>query len=196
MYASKNFSFCLGRPSETLYFPAHQSACILHVSFEHYPQMPPVLRHIFTGIAIILLDWLLFHRLRLWGAYPDVVLLYLVFIALQYGRLTGTVVGFVLGFIMDAFYQTWGMFMFIKTLVGFLVGYFPAETRDRPQIQPQQVFFGSLIIALGHNGLMIIFMVLMEQVRSSFHIGGLWLGSALYTALVGTLMSLFLLRSR
>ncbi|MBL7978232.1 MAG: rod shape-determining protein MreD [Bacteroidetes Order II. Incertae sedis bacterium] len=158
--------------------------------------MPPIVRHILTGILVLLLDWLLFRRLPIMGAYPDVILIYLIFIALQYGRTVGMFAGFVLGFITDAIYQTWGVSMFIKTLVGFLMGFFPPESRDRPMMMPQQVFSAALIISLFHNGLMVIFLVLTTQVRSGYHIGTLWLGSALYTAIVGTLISLFLYRTR
>ena len=153
--------------------------------------MPPIARQILIGLAVILLDWLLVRRLTLWGAYADIVLLYLVYTSLQFGRLVGMSTGFVLGLITDAIYGTWGVFMFVKTLVGFLVGLFPAENRDRPQMMPQQVFSGSLIIALFHNGLMVIFLVLMTSVRSSFHIGSLWIGSAIYTAVLAAILSFF-----
>jgi hypothetical protein len=104
------------------------------------------------------------------------------------------IAGFVTGFFADMIYGTWGIFMFIKTLVGFLIGMFPLESRDRPTMLPQQVFSGSLIIALFHNGLMIIFLVLLTQVRSGFHVGALWIGSAIYTAIVGALLSLIVSR--
>lgn len=156
--------------------------------------MPPILRHVLVGVVVVILDWLLFRRLTLWGAYPDITLLYLIYTALQYGRLPGMLAGFVLGFATDAIYGTWGVFMLIKTVVGFLVGLFPPETRDRPIMQPQQVASGSLIIALFHNGLMVIFLVLLTQVRSGYHIGALWLGSAVYTAAVATIFSLFVYR--
>jgi rod shape-determining protein MreD len=156
--------------------------------------MPPIVRHILIGLFVVLLDWLLLGRLRIAGAAPDVILLYVIYMALQYGRLPGMIAGFVTGFFADMIYGTWGIFMFIKTLVGFLIGMFPLESRDRPTMLPQQVFSGSLIIALFHNGLMIIFLVLLTQVRSGFHVGALWIGSAIYTAIVGALLSLIVSR--
>ena len=56
--------------------------------------MYPIFRLALGGLLAVLLQWLLFGRLRLWGAYPDVVLLWVALQALRYGRLTGTVAGF------------------------------------------------------------------------------------------------------
>lgn len=156
--------------------------------------MPPIARLVLTGFAVILLDWLLFGRLRIAGAAPDIMLLYVIYISLRFGRLPGMLIGFGMGFFEDMIDNTWGIYMFIKTLVGFLIGMFPLESRDRPTMLPQQVFSGSLIIALFHNGLLIIFLVLLTQVRSGFHIGSLWIGSAIYTAVLGALLSLLVSR--
>ena len=95
---------------------------------------------------------------------------------------------------MDAIYGTWGIQIFTKTLLGFLVGLFPANERETLFILPSQAFIGGLVISLLHNGLLVIFLVLVAGTRNSFMIWSLWLGSALYTSLVGTLASLYTTR--
>ena len=42
--------------------------------------MLPVLRIVGYGLGVVLLQWLVFGRLQLWGAYPDVVLLFVAFL--------------------------------------------------------------------------------------------------------------------
>lgn len=153
--------------------------------------MPALLRHVLTGSLVLAVQWLILGRLQLWGAYPDLVLLYLTWIALRFGRMPGMLSGFGLGLVMDALYGTWGIHAFTKTLIGFLVGLFPAEDRTKITVRPQQVFAGGLVIALLHNGLQVIFYALQAGTRNTFMIFALWLGSALYTALVGTVASLF-----
>ena len=153
--------------------------------------MPLPLRHVLIGLVVFALQWLVLGRLQLWGAYPDVVLLYVAWLGLRYGRRTGAGAGFVLGFAMDAAYGLWGIHMFVKTLVGFLVGLFPANERETLLIMPQQAFYGGLVIALLHNGLYVIFLALQSGARNTPLVTVLWLGSALYTALVGTLAALF-----
>lgn len=153
--------------------------------------MPLALRRLLAGLLVVALQWLILGRLRLWGAFPDVVLLYVAWIGLRYGRLSGSLMGGILGLLMDAIYGTWGVHMFVKALVGFLVGLFPASERETLLIQPQQAFLGALVIALLHNGLMVALMALQTGTRTTFLITVLWLGSSLYTSLLGTIASLF-----
>jgi rod shape-determining protein MreD len=86
--------------------------------------MPLYVRRGLVGLAVIALQWLVVGRLRIWGAYPDAVLLYVAWLGLRHGRLVGSVAGCSLGFLLDAISGTWGIHMFVKTLVGFLVGLF------------------------------------------------------------------------
>jgi rod shape-determining protein MreD len=133
-------------------------------------------------------------RLRIFGAYPDAVLLYVAWLGLRHGRMAGSIGGFSLGLLMDAVTGMWGLHMFVKTLVGFLVGLFPANERETLLIQPQQALIGALVIALVHNGLFVTLLALDTGARNTFMVLALWLGSAAYTAFVGTLVSLFATR--
>lgn len=152
--------------------------------------MPSLVRQALIGVLVVLVQWLVLGRLRLWGAYPDAVLLFVAWMGLRHGRQAGAITGFAMGLLMDVIYGTWGIHMFVKTLVGFLVGLFPANERETLLILPQQAFAGSLVIALLHNGLFVLFLALDAGTRNSFLIGALWLGSAAYTAAVGTVASL------
>jgi rod shape-determining protein MreD len=153
--------------------------------------MPSLIRQAVAGLLVVALQWLVLGRLRLWGAYPDAVLLFVAWVGVRNGRGAGAVAGFAGGLMMDVIYGTWGIHMFVKTLVGFLVGLFPANERETLLILPQQAFLGSLVIALIHNGLLVLLLALDAGTRNTFMITGLWLGSAVYTAAVGTLASLF-----
>gem|GEM_PF-1298465 len=164
------------------YIPAVQSSS---------RSMPVILRILLPGAAILFVQWLFLGHITLWGAYPDAVLLYVAWIGLRHGRQWGSVGGFVLGFFLDAIYGTWGMHMLVKTLMGFLTGLYPASERESLTIIPRQAFLGGLAIALVHNGLFVILLALQAGVRNSFLVTGLWLGSAVYTAFIGTLASLF-----
>ena len=96
-----------------------------------------------------------------------------------------------MGFLVDAIYGTWGLHMFVKTLVGFLLGLFPSSERENLLILPRQAFLGSLVIALLHNGILVTFLALQSGASNTFMVSSLWLGSAFYTALLGTFVSLF-----
>ena len=153
--------------------------------------MPTLLRRTLIGLALFALQWLVLGRLRIWGSYPDVVLLYVAWIGLRSGRQAGSIGGFLLGTLMDAAYGTWGINMFVKTLIGFLLGLFPVDERESLRLQPQQAFLGGLVVALLHNGLVVAFLAIQTQASNTFMVGALWLGSAAYTAFVGTVAALF-----
>ena len=154
--------------------------------------MPLIVRYALSGLLIVTLQYLVLGRLKLWGAYPDAVLLYVAWLGLRHGRQVGAVAGVTTGLLMDVLvFDSWGIHMFVKTLVGFLVGLFPANERETLLIQPQQAFIGGLVIALLHNGLLVALYALESGARSPNMIMSLWLGSALYTACVGTVAALF-----
>ena len=152
------------------------------------------IRHTLIGLLVFVVQWLVLGRLSIFGVTPDAVLLYVAWLALRYGRRHGLVAGFALGFLMDAVTGLWGIHMFVKSLVGFLVGLFPASERETLLILPQQAFTGGLVISLFHNGLLVLMLALDSGARSSFLLLGLWLGAALYTAVVATISTLLLSR--
>lgn len=154
--------------------------------------MPLVLRLTFIGLICFLIQWLVLGPLELWGAYPDGVLLYIAWLGFRYGRRYGAVAGFVLGFLMDAVYDTWGIQMFVKTLLGFMVGLFQVDERDAAIIRPEQAFLLGLFISLLHNGLLVALIVLDSGARNPSFILSFWLGAALYTAVVANIVSRFL----
>ena len=157
--------------------------------------MPALVRYILVGGAVFTLQWLVLGRLRLWGSYPDLVLLYVAWMGVNYGRRNGALHGFVLGGLMDVAYGTWGIHMFVKTLVGFILGLFPTDERGTIRLQLQQAFLGGLVVALVHNGLVVALLALQTQASNTFMVFALWLGSALYTACLATVISLFQSRS-
>lgn len=153
--------------------------------------MPRFARRLLAALGIFGVQWLIVGRLRIYGAYPDTVLLFLGWYALRAGRRRGTLMGAGLGGIMDVVYGTWGLHMFVKTLVGFLAGRFAVEEHTPLIIRPQQALLGSLVLALLHNGLLVALLALQTQATTGFLLYGLWLGSALYTAVVGGIVALF-----
>ena len=148
--------------------------------------MPTFFRTVFLGFGVFLLQWLILGRLTLWGAYPDAVLLFVAWLGVRKGRQWGAVGGFILGFMLDVVYDTWGMHMLLKTLIGFLLGLFPSSEREGLLILPRQAFLGGLVIALVHNGIFVTMLALQAGARNSFLVAGLWIGYALYTAFLGT----------
>lgn len=154
--------------------------------------MSSLSRHALIGVAVVLVQWLVLGRLDIYGATPDAVLLYVLWMSLNYGRQTGSLTGFGAGLLADLTYGPWmGMNMFLKTLVGFFGSYFPATQRELLIIRPGQAFVGALVTALLHNGLQVLFVAMETGSRTLALITIEWVGGALYTALLALLAALF-----
>ncbi len=97
---------------------------------------------------------------------------------------------------MDALYGTWGIQMFVKTLIGFLIGLFRPTERESFPVIPSYIFVGSLAVALLHNGLFALFIALDASTKNPSIVTGVWLGSSLYTAALAGLATLFVTRTR
>lgn len=152
--------------------------------------MPQLSRIIFSGVVVLAIQWLFLGKVALWGAYPDAVLLFVAWVGLRKGRQWGAITGFLTGAMLDAIYDTWGLHMFVKTLLGFVTGLYPASDRETLTIVPRQAFIGGFAVAIIHNGIFVTLLALQEGVQNSFLVTGLWLGSALYTAFVALMAGL------
>lgn len=136
----------------------------------------------------MLVQWLLLQHLTLWGAAPDAVLLALAWIALQVDRRMGSLIGVGLGLALDIVYGTWGLHMFVKTLIGFVLGSVTiSDDRGALLIEPLQAFLGGLVLALLHNGVLVLLLALQAQTTNTFLVTSVWLGSAVYTAALAVL---------
>ncbi|WP_412068256.1 rod shape-determining protein MreD [Rubrivirga sp. IMCC43871] len=157
--------------------------------------MPFVLRQVAVGLAVVLLQWLL-SNLKLWDVWPDVVLLYVAYVALRRGRVAGAVTGFCAGLAMDVLVMptSLGLNTVLKTIMGFVIGFFRSEQGENLRLTPVQAFVGALVVAVVHNGLMTIVLALDVGTRTPFLVFGLWLGGALYTAIVALAGALFRVR--
>ncbi len=153
--------------------------------------MPTLARYALAGVGVFALQWLVPGRLTVWRSYPDAGLLFVAGLSPREGRRVGSVAGFGLGALMDIVYGTWGIYMFAKTFVGFLLGLFPADQREALHLQPRQAFLGGLVVALLHNGIVVIFLALQTEASNTFMVFALWLGAALYTAFVSVVATLF-----
>ena len=138
------------------------------------------------------MQWLVLQHLTLWGAVPDAVLLVLAWMALQTDRRTGSLIGFGLGFALDVVYGTWGLHMFVKTLIGFVLGAVTVgDERSALLIEPSRAFIGGLVLALLHNGVLVLLLAIQAQTTNTFLVTGVWLGGAVYTAALATLAAFY-----
>ena len=150
-------------------------------------------RDILFGILFIILDILFFRHLSLFGLHIDPLLFYLLWLIPNYDRLPLILITAGLALLQDAAFDYWGMMMFSKTLLIFLI-FNPVKARAENQLLIWQIFLFIFAAGIIHN---IIFFVLASFFTayatnySPFIIIG---GNAFYTALVGSLIYIFRIR--
>ena len=82
----------------------------------------------FVIICLILLQTVFIPFISLSGYLPDLLIIYLVYIALCRGQIEATIYGFMLGLLQDIIAVKFlGLAAFSKTVTGFIAGYFYNE---------------------------------------------------------------------
>jgi rod shape-determining protein MreD len=148
-----------------------------------------LLRAIGLLLGSILFQWLVLGRIMLWGTSANIVLLVLCLLSYLLGRRVGMFMGFGAGFLMDVIYDQWGIYTIAKTIMGFMVGSFTTERREGSGIAKRQAFTLGLLVALLHNGIMIILLAIQYRLVNTTLVGVVWLGSAVYTACIAFLIA-------
>ena len=148
--------------------------------------------HLFIGGTIaVALQWLFFGRIGLWGTTPDVVLLFVLWTAVRYGRIYGALTGFFAGFMLDAIYGLWGIHMFVKTLIGFLIGLLNVINNEVFERSVRRIVEVTLIVSLAQNGLMTLFITIQQAGEAQYLVWQLFLGCTLYTTVVAFVIATF-----
>lgn len=97
----------------------------------------------------IFFQFLFINRIPVFDLTPDIVLIPIAFVAINYGRTAGTLFGFFTGLILDVISGFWGVHTLAKLCSGFVLGSFHTEGKplgNWERIQFLQVFFITTLI--------------------------------------------------
>ncbi|MTI88412.1 MAG: rod shape-determining protein MreD [Balneolaceae bacterium] len=148
------------------------------------------LKNILAGIAFVLIQVLLFQHLSIFGATPDLLLIYLLWLALKYDRLHLVLIAAGLGLFQDALYDLWGLHMFSKTLLCFLI-YRLISGYSEARLLLWQVFLSIIGAALIHNLIFLGLSSFIDAYTAAFNPIIFSLLGSLYTAVAGTILFVF-----
>src|SRR3989304_9532528 len=108
------------------------------------------IRYVLITGALVVLQSTFVQFIAIENITPDILVVWVVFLALRYGQIHATVAGFILGLIMDIISGSFvGLASLSKTVCGFVAGYFYNETKTAQILATYRfallVFFTSLI---------------------------------------------------
>lgn len=153
-------------------------------------------KDLLVGVGFVLVEVLIFQHLSFFGITADPLLIFILWIALKYERFQLILITAVLAFLQDALFDYWGLNLFAKTLMIFVIYNFISRWRES-RLLLWQIFVVVFLAALFHNLLFIGLagVVNLASVINIYSVGLMpiifVLGSSLYTALLGSMLFIF-----
>lgn len=139
-------------------------------------------------LLVLVIQTTLVRYMAVGGLTPDLVLIWVVMIAIRRGQIPATVAGFCTGLVLDLLSGNDGMLglaALSKTIAGFLAGYFYSENKVLQTLSSYRFIVTLLLIATVHN--LVYFIIFLQGSEVSWWGAVVFYGipSALYTAAVG-----------
>lgn len=147
------------------------------------------IRFFFIGIGLLAVQIVLLRHFEIFGAKSDLVLLYLLWLCSKNSKTACLIFAGIFGLLQDSLTDLWGLNMFSKTLLIFIVHGYLSKISERRLIF-WQIFLIILFAALIHNLLFFVLSIFSEIYASGYVATSLILVSSLFTAVLGTFLHL------
>ncbi len=146
-------------------------------------------RYALILIVLVIIQKTLIPFISLVDVTPDVLLIFVVIVALREGQIAGTVFGFVVGFVIDIVSGEFlGLSALTKTIAGFTAGYFYNEMNPLQILGTYTFFVVIAVAAVVHN--IIHYAILFQGLPVSVTevIVKFVIGSTFYTVVISLIM--------
>jgi rod shape-determining protein MreD len=148
--------------------------------------MNRLIKTIGISAALIVVQTTLMNLISVDGITPDILLLWVVYLALREGQLRGTLWGFSIGLFLDLVSGDFlGLSAISKTLAGFLGGYFHNENKTQLTLGSYRFLLIVLLAGAVHN--LVYFLIYTQGTDIRFWQVVIRYGAttSLYTATLG-----------
>jgi rod shape-determining protein MreD len=150
--------------------------------------MPKHVRLILITLLFVTLQTTIVSFTSIANIIPDVMLIWIVYIAITQGQIPATVYGFAIGLLLDLISgQFLGLSALSKTIAGFLSGYFFHENKIDLNLANYQFLIFVGISSIVHNLIYFIIFTQGSDVGLFTAVFRFGLLSALYTTFVATI---------
>jgi rod shape-determining protein MreD len=143
-------------------------------------------------VLLLLLQTTFIPLISIAGVVPDLLLIWLVVIALNRGQMETTFAGFLVGLLQDiAATKFLGLAALTKTVAGFVLGYFYNENMIENTLGSYRLVMLVLFAAFLHNLLYFFIFLLGGEQTVFFRAIGLSLAHAAYSGVIAVLPMFF-----
>lgn len=147
------------------------------------------IRTLFLGLSMVGIQIVLLRHLKIFDAESDLVLLFIIWLCTKKSKTECLIYAGLLGFLQDAIIDLWGLNMFSKTLLVFILHGFLNRISENRTIF-WEVFLVILGAAFLHNCIFLGVTLFSEAFASGFAMWSLLLASSVFTAVVGSFLHL------
>ncbi len=110
------------------------------------------IRYGLITVVLIVLQTTFIRFISIESITPDILVVWIVYLALRYGQIHATVAGFILGFIVDIISGDFlGLYALSKTVCGFVAGYSYDENRTTQTLATYRFALIVLLASIVHN---------------------------------------------
>lgn len=110
------------------------------------------LRAAFALLGLLIAQTMFLSFLSIGGVVPDILLIWVVYLAVTRGQLEATIAGFLVGLLQDATTtQFFGLAALAKTMAGFTGGYFFNENKTEQTLGTYRFMIIVVVCSLVHN---------------------------------------------
>jgi len=127
-------------------------------------------RYFFVGLAILFIQITMVPLISIEKIAPDLVIIFVVYMALRNGQIVGTVAGFISGLLMDL-------------TVEFISGYFYSEAKIEANIGTLR-FFGIVILCSAVDNLVYFLLDILGSNFDGVEVLRLIVGRSVYTGII------------
>ncbi|HCV41845.1 MAG TPA: rod shape-determining protein MreD [Bacteroidetes bacterium] len=110
--------------------------------------------YVILSLILVVVDSTLVKFLSLAGIVPDILVVWIVYIAIREGQIAGTTAGFFIGLVMNLMGMTesmLGLAALAKTVAGFTAGYFYNENKTYNTLGGYQFIVIVAVASFVHN---------------------------------------------
>ena len=126
-------------------------------------------RHFRSALLVLLLllvQTTFIPLLSLGGMVPDLILIWVILVAIQRGQVEASIAGFLAGLLQDLVStQLFGLAALTKTLAGFMGGYFYNENKTLQTLGTYRFLLIVGLCSVGHN--IIYYMIFLQGTDTS-----------------------------
>lgn len=147
-------------------------------------------KFILVGILIMIGQIMIFRHLRIFNAEPDLVLVFILWVAHHLDRTRSLLFAAVFGLLQDALLDLWGLNMFAKTAMMMICyNLIPKSFESKPQLgQIITIVFG---ITFLHNLILIGLTGFVQSMSTWAHFTEIIVGNTVFTTFVGVFLYFF-----